>query len=85
MTVSTTTMKNVPFNQTFAMLSYTNYNTGTDIRRSRFAWDGFGNMKVFNDRDLAGNGGAWYAYIVKMYKNSMVLIVSIHHRNKCLY
>ena len=54
------TMVNRPFDHSFFMLSQTCYNSGTDIRRPRFALSAHGDMKVFNDRYTDGNGGVWY-------------------------
>lgn len=53
------TMTNRPFDNSFLMLTQTCYKDGTDIRRARVAVNAYGAMKLFNDRDTAGNGGAW--------------------------
>lgn len=54
------TLTNSPFATTFAMITQTCYNSGTDLRRSRVAWDSYGAMKVFDDRSIAGTPGTWY-------------------------
>ncbi|MCM1333201.1 MAG: shufflon system plasmid conjugative transfer pilus tip adhesin PilV [Bacteroides sp.] len=54
------TLKNSPFSTSFAMITQTCYNSGTDLRRSRVAWDGYGAMKIFDDRSVAGTPGTWY-------------------------
>lgn len=54
---------NSPFTSTFSMIQTTNYNNDTDVRRARIALDGYGNMKVFNDRNTSGDGGVWYTVL----------------------
>ena len=56
----TGTLANAPFGNCFAMLTHTSYSNGSDIRRNRVAFNAYGQMRVFNDRDTAGTGGVWY-------------------------
>ncbi|MDE6116931.1 MAG: hypothetical protein K2G33_05415, partial [Duncaniella sp.] len=56
----TQTLVNAPFTGSFLMLSHTCYNQGNDVRRSRMALDGYGRMRLFNDRGTGGTGGVWY-------------------------
>lgn len=58
---NTGTLSNRPFDGSFMMLQALCYNDSAgDIRRPRIAIDGYGNAKLFNDRDTSGNGGTWY-------------------------
>lgn len=57
------TLTNSPFINTFAMLTVTSFNNGDDIRRNRIAFNGYGQIKIFDDRNTNGNAGVWYDVI----------------------
>lgn len=57
---NTGTLKNSAFAVSHSMLQLTNYIQGNDYRRSRLAFNGNGELRVFDDRNTPGNGGTWY-------------------------
>ena len=69
-------LTNRPFDNSFMMLQQTCYNSGVDIRRARIAVNAYGMMKLFNDRDTDGNGGAWYDVITS---NNYASILDGHY------
>jgi hypothetical protein len=48
---SSRTLINSPFNTGFAFINMTSYDGGDDLRRSRLAFNAFGEIKVSDDRD----------------------------------
>ncbi len=48
---SSGTLTNSPFNTGFALINMTSYDGGDDLRRSRLAFNAYGEIKVSNDRD----------------------------------
>ena len=47
---SSGTLTNSPFNTGFALINMTSYDGGDDLRRSRLAFNAYGEIKVSNDR-----------------------------------
>lgn len=54
------TLTNTPFKQSFALLNIHAYESGSDLRRARIAFDCSGNIKISNDRGSSGTGETWY-------------------------
>lgn len=56
-------LANSPFSKGFALLNVNSYSNGTDIRRSRLAFNTYGAIKISNDRDTSGTGEVWYTVL----------------------
>lgn len=65
---SSKTLINSPFNTGFAFINMTSYDKGDDLRRSRLAFNAFGEIKVSDDRDQANTAETWYNVLTS--KNS---------------
>lgn len=65
---SSETLINSPFNTGFAFINMTSYDRGDDLRRSRLAFNAYGEIKVSNDRDQANTAETWYNVLTS--KNS---------------
>lgn len=65
---SSGTLTNSPFNTGFALINMTSYNGGDDLRRSRLAFNAYGEIKVSDDRDQANTAETWYNVLTS--KNS---------------
>ena len=65
---SSRTLINSPFNTEFAFINMTSYDGGDDLRRSRLAFNAFGEIKVSDDRDQANTAETWYNVLTS--KNS---------------
>lgn len=65
---SSRTLINSPFNTGFAFINMTSYDVGGDLRRSRLAFNAFGEIKVSDDRDQANTAETWYNVLTS--KNS---------------
>lgn len=65
---SSKTLINSPFNTGFAFINMTSYDEGDDLRRSRLAFNAFGEIKVSDDRDQANTAETWYNVLTS--KNS---------------
>ena len=65
---SSRTLINSPFNTGFAFINMTSYDRGDDLRRSRLAFNAFGEIKVSDDRDQANTAETWYNVLTS--KNS---------------
>lgn len=65
---SSGTLTNSPFNTEFALINMTSYDGGDDLRRSRLAFNTYGEIKVSNDRDQANTAETWYNVLTS--KNS---------------
>ena len=65
---SSGTLINSPFNTGFAFINMTSYDGGDDLRRSRLAFNTFGEIKVSDDRDQANTAETWYNVLTS--KNS---------------
>ena len=65
---SSSTLTNSPFNTGFAFINMTSYDGGDDLRRSRLAFNAFGEIKVSDDRDQANTAETWYNVLTS--KNS---------------
>ena len=65
---SSGTLTNSPFNTGFALINMTSYDGGDDLRRSRLAFNAYGEIKVSNDRDYANTAETWYNVLTS--KNS---------------
>lgn len=65
---SSRTLINSPFNTGFAFINMTSYDAGDDLRRSRLAFNAFGEIKVSDDRDQANTAETWYNVLTS--KNS---------------
>ena len=65
---SSRTLINSPFNTGFAFINMTSCEEGDDLRRSRLAFNAFGEIKVSDDRDQANTAETWYNVLTS--KNS---------------
>lgn len=65
---SSSTLTNSPFNKGFALINMTSYDGGDDLRRSRLAFNAYGEIKVSDDRDQANTAETWYNVLTS--KNS---------------
>ena len=66
---SSSTLTNSPFNNGFTLINMTSYNNGgDDLRRSRLAFNTYGEIKVSDDRDQANTAETWYNVLTS--KNS---------------
>lgn len=65
---SSRTLINSPFDTGFAFINMTSYDVGDDLRRSRLAFNVFGEIKVSDDRDQANTAETWYNVLTS--KNS---------------
>ena len=65
---STGTLINSPFNTGFAFINMTSYDEGDDLRRSRLAFNAYGDIKVSNDRYQTNTAETWYNVLTS--KNS---------------
>lgn len=65
---SSRTLINSPFNTGFAFINMTSYDGGDDLRRSRLAFNAFGEIKVSDDKDQANTAETWYNVLTS--KNS---------------
>ena len=57
---SSDTLTNSPFNTGFALINMTSYDGGDDLRRSRLAFNAYGEIKVSNDREQNNTTETWY-------------------------
>lgn len=57
---SSGTLTNSPFNTGFALINMTSYDGGDDLRRSRLAFNAYGEVKISNDRGQANTAETWY-------------------------
>lgn len=57
---SSGTLINSPFNTGFALINMTSYDGGDDLRRFRLAFNGYGEIKVSNDRGQNNTTETWY-------------------------
>ena len=64
---SSGTLTNSPFNTGFALINMTSFDGG-DLRRSRLAFNAYGEIKVSDDRDQANTAETWYNVLTS--KNS---------------
>ena len=65
---SSSTLTNSPFYNGFALINMTSYDVDNDLRRSRLAFNTFGEIKVSDDRDQANTAETWYNVLTS--KNS---------------
>ena len=65
---SSGTLTNSPFSNGFALINMTSHDRGDDLRRSRLAFNAFGEIKVSDDRDQANTAETWYNVLTS--KNS---------------
>lgn len=65
---SSSTLTNSPFNNEFTLINMTSYDGGDDLRRSRLAFNAYGEIKVSDDRDQANTAETWYNVLTS--KNS---------------
>lgn len=65
---SSSTLTNSPFNTEFALINMTSYDGGDDLRRSRLAFNAYGEIKVSDNRDQANTAETWYNVLTS--KNS---------------
>lgn len=65
---SSATLTNSPFNTGFALINMTSCDMGDDLRRSRLAFNAYGEIKVSDDRDQANTAETWYNVLTS--KNS---------------
>ena len=57
---SSGTLTNSPFNTGFALINMTSLDNGDDLRRSRLAFNAYGEIKISNDRGQANTAETWY-------------------------
>lgn len=65
---SSGTLTNSPFNTGFALINMTSYDGGDDLRRSRLAFNAYGEIKVSDDRGQSNTAETWYNVLTS--KNS---------------
>lgn len=65
---SSGTLTNSPFNTGFALINMTSYDGGDDLRRSRLAFNAYGEIKVSDDRSQLNTAETWYNVLTS--KNS---------------
>lgn len=65
---SSGTLTNSPFNNGFTLINMTSYNDGDDLRRSRLAFNAYGEIKVSDDRGQSNTAETWYNVLTS--KNS---------------
>lgn len=65
---SSGTLVNSPFNNGFTLINMTSLDKGDDLRRSRLAFNAYGEIKVSDDRDQANIAETWYNVLTS--KNS---------------
>lgn len=65
---SSRTLINSPFNTGFAFINMTSYDGGDDLRRSRLAFNAYGEIKVSDDIGQANTAETWYNVLTS--KNS---------------
>lgn len=65
---SSSTLTNSPFYNGFALINMTSYDVDNDLRRSRLAFNTFGEIKVSDDRNQANTAETWYNVLTS--KNS---------------
>lgn len=65
---SSSTLTNSPFNNGFALINMTSYDGGDDLRRSRLAFNAYGEIKVSDDRGQSNTAETWYNVLTS--KNS---------------
>lgn len=65
---SSGTLTNSPFNNGFTLINMTSLDGDDDLRRSRLAFNAFGEIKVSDDRDQANTAETWYNVLTS--KNS---------------
>lgn len=65
---SSSTLTNSPFNNGFALINMTSYDGGDDLRRSRLAFNAYGEIKVSDDRSQSNTTETWYNVLTS--KNS---------------
>ena len=65
---SSGTLTNSPFNTGFALINMTSYDGGDDLRRSRLAFNAYGEIKVSDDRGQSNTAETWYKVLTS--KNS---------------
>lgn len=62
------TLVNSPFNNGFTLINMTSLDNGDDLRRSRLAFNAYGEIKISDDRDQANTAETWYNVLTS--KNS---------------
>lgn len=67
---SSNTLTNSPFNNGFTLINMTSLDNGDNLRRSRLAFNAFGEIKVSDDRDEANTAETWYNVLTS--KNSSI-------------
>ena len=65
---SSGTLINSPFNNGFTLINMTSYDGGDDLRRSRLAFNAYGEIKVSDDRSQSNTTETWYNVLTS--KNS---------------
>lgn len=65
---SSSTLTNSPFNNGFALINMTSYDGGDDLKRSRLAFNAYGEIKVSDDRGQSNTAETWYNVLTS--KNS---------------
>ena len=65
---SSGTLVNSPFNNGFTLINMTSLDNGDDLRRSRLAFNAYGEVKISNDRGQANTSETWYNVLTS--KNS---------------
>lgn len=65
---SSSTLTNSPFSNGFALINMTSYDGGDDLRRSRLAFNAYGEIKVSDDRGQSNTAETWYNVLTS--KNS---------------
>lgn len=76
------TLTNRAFSSPHALLQINNYIQGEDYRRSRIAFNTYGELKVFDDRNTSGNGGVWYDVLTKKNYSTIIGIGNYYTKSE---
>lgn len=76
------TLTNRAFSSSHALLQINNYIQGEDYRRSRIAFNTYGELKVFDDRNTSGNGGVWYDVLTKKNYSTIIGIGNYYTKSE---
>lgn len=76
------TLTNRAFSSSHALLQINNYIQGEDYRRSRIAFNTYGELKVFDDGNTSGNGGVWYDVLTKKNYSTIIGIGNYYTKSE---
>lgn len=73
---SSSTLTNSPFRNGFALINMTSINNGNDLRRSRLAFNAFGEIKVSDDRSQASTEETWHTVLTSKNYNTFLCLLT---------